>query len=187
MENKFENEEFEKINMPDYYTPMPGSDLENNVVQSLKEKGLLISGKIKKIHNLKNIAAVVAAGIILFAAGWLLAKNQYKEGGPVTAGYQNDYMLLLFNTVDFKEDPSHVTEYGEWMKNISAQGIAAEGEELANREELFGSPANFAGNLPVSGYFIFKNISEPKANELAKNCPHVKHNGIVVLKKIIRH
>lgn len=187
MENKFDDNESEKIKMPEYFTSMPGSDLENSIVQSLKEKGLLASGRVKKMYTWKTIAAAVVTGIVLFAAGWLVAKNQNMTNMTATASNQSDYMLLLFNPVGFNEYPSHVAEYGKWMENISAQGIATEGDELAPENNFIGATEKLPGNIPVSGYFIFKNISEDKANELANNCPHLKHNGIVSLKKIIKH
>ncbi len=160
-------------------------NLKSKVISSLKSNNMIQNNPIPKM----SIILAALALVLTFSLGFI---SNHFFNSPIhdlaMNNPQSKYMLLLQNTPEFKEDPSHVAEYGQWMQDLVTQGIHASGDELdINGTILGGNQTHASGINTISGYFMIETESESKAIEIANACPHIKHGGKVVVKKVISH
>ena len=106
-------------------------------------------------------------------------------------------MLLLYGGTDSASaSDARVSEYRDWARGLVKSGHAVSGEELMevdtvvalNGSEIATTPispasAN-AGSDPLGGYFVVSAASEGEAMAIAKSCPHLRHGGRVVIRRV---
>jgi hypothetical protein len=151
------------------------SKLEDKVVNKL-----MMNNLIKKKMKTKSYITGIAASVIFFIAGFLLAN---KIQNPGINDLPSDYMLLLLEDDNFKptkELPELVAEYENWLVSQSDAGVKITGAELGYPEVETDYPL-------VSGFFMIAASSMEEAREIAANCPHKKYGGIVEVREVIKH
>ena len=139
--------------------------------------------------------AAVAAGIVIVAAGgyfvggafpWrqsVVSKVALSDAGHV-------YLLLL----RVRDQPGAVSEpgaearlvaeYAAWARRLSEQGKLLSAEKLADEPaELLGSGASQEADR-VGGFFLIRATSFEEAQQIARDCPHLRHGGRVELRAI---
>ena len=169
--------------------------LEEQVVGSLMDGGWLRgdSDPGPKSGNALRFgwgawAIRAAAGLLLFAAGWLAASAQGQQ--PVVQGGQ--YMLLLWEDASFDAGapPSQVAEeYARWAGDAARRGIPIAGNELALADRVVipdarQSEPGVVGAL--SGYFIIEADDPAEARVLAQEHPHVRYGGWIEVAPVVQ-
>jgi hypothetical protein len=160
----------------------PPDHLLRNTVKRLKEENL-IKTKPYTMKTYVKWAASVAAAIVIFYIGRFSAQG-------VVIDPNKGYMLILHEDEQFKPgDPNEMfKEYGSWMINTFAEGVAITGQELANEAAIVDSEKNVEfldaqAIGKVTGYFILEANSLEEALEIAKDNPHIKYRGSIEVKK----
>ncbi|MGH7571411.1 MAG: YciI family protein [Gemmatimonadota bacterium] len=159
------------------------AELEERVVDRLRREGLV--GRRRSGRTLAW--AAVLAGV--FLAG--VAVGDRWLGAPA-AVEQTRYVLLL------REGPSYraastpdarrarVAEYGAWARTLAGDGRFVEGEKLAGEERFVAFPAAGTEDRTgaIAGYFVIESTSYEEAVRIARDSPHVRHGGVVEVRKI---
>ena len=92
---------------------------------------------------------------------------------------QPRYILLLYETAAFNGGSRE--EYSAWAQDM--RPLIVGGEELAAPALL---TINETATSPrLAGYFLINASDDATAARVARACPHVKHGGGVVLRKIV--
>lgn len=152
--------------IPREITPPP--ELERKIARELRRQGLLRRRPMA-------LFAVAAAALIAVIAVW-----QMRPATPTP-----NYILLLYESPQFTG--GNRAEYGQWAGQM--QPLIAGGEELGT-----GNVLAVAGNntpLPnatpkLTGYFLIDAADDAGAMRVARACPHLRHGGAVVLRKIVQ-
>ena len=165
-------------------TPLP-PELKSKIISSLKSNNMISNSNLPK----QTFAILGLLLIAAFSCGYFLNTflntNKTKE---MVMDNKSKFMLILKNTPEFKEDIAHVAEYGLWMSDLVARGIMATGDELDINGTLLGNNQSNPSDLnTISGYFLIETDSESTAIAIANACPHIKHGGQVMIKKVIQH
>lgn len=151
-------------------------------MQTMRSRGPLTRGT--RFHW----AWAAAAGLALFALG--LGLGRWSTAVPVAAGQR--YALLLYDPAGFDRsipEPTLVTEYRDWA--VSLGNRLSLGEKLGSEERLLrpddsvGRPAGPDGGTgPLGGLFIVRAGSWEEAMEIARSCPHLRHGGVISVRRI---
>lgn len=165
-------------------TPPP--HLKRRVTASLRERGLL-RGSGTNVWLMR-----VAAAAVLFLGGFLTAKaaGAGAAGEQVASGPR--WLLLLYEDSTFSPRapiPELVREYAAWADSLRSAGSLELGEKLGMSgtviSEEFEDHNLTASDLgEVAGMFIVRAADESAARAIARSCPHLRHNGRVVVKAI---
>jgi hypothetical protein len=91
-----------------------------------------------------------------------------------------NYVLLLYESPQFTGG-SHA-EYAKWAEQM--RPLVAGGEELDTRAILATSGAP-SESPTLGGYFLIRAGDDATAVRVARACPHLRHGGSVVLRKIV--
>lgn len=176
--------DFEPIVLPDHLQP--------RIVSALYKENLILRKKSPFIR-IAFLLLLLSSG--MFSGGWFV--HRYATSQVVASAKTNleKYMLILYNPENFiANHPRQVEEYGNWLKELHQKGVVAGGDELTSKgwtftgkEERQASESGKPLQEGASGYFIILAKSEKEARAITRNCPHLKYNGEVVLKKIIGH
>ncbi len=160
--------------------PSPSHELEARVVEALRRERLIRQSPVW------SRTMLLAASIALFATG--AATGHLLRGTtPAQPVAGSRYLLLLTGTAQPADDPAARTaEYAAWANQLSRQGTPVSGEELTDQAESVGvAPAErLAALASVAGYFVVTAANDAVAAELARDCPHVKYGGAVVVRRI---
>jgi hypothetical protein len=162
----------------------PPAGLEDRVVETLRARGLLRpAGGVQQIVARRWFwPAALAAGLLLFAGGYMMGRT---PGAPGDARLLR-YTLLLYEGPGFNSrgvpEPALVAEYSAWAGELAGRGRLVAGEKLGARTWSLGG-RDAAGPGPT-GFFIIAARSDDEALALAKSCPHLRHGGTVTLRPI---
>jgi hypothetical protein len=169
--------------------PPPG--LKQRVTRSLRTRGLLAAPTWRR-STLASASAYAAAALVLVAGGALLGRwleKRAPELGP-------RYALLLYEDAGFRPGAhaALVAEYAAWADSLRAQGKLVMGEELDQADTLVLVGAGGAARVSpgaarsdigiLGGFFIVRVADRNEALTLARRCPHLKHGGRVVLRRL---
>src|SRR5688500_12282792 len=94
------------------------------------------------------------------------------------------YALLLYGGAEADSsapDRSRAVEYGRWAAGLSGDAAFVSGEELGR---VVGELPNQSGREPVAGFFLIDAGSDAIAMQIARDCPHLKYGGRVVVQAI---
>jgi hypothetical protein len=155
--------------------------LEEAVVAALARRGLVRASRSKKW--LAPVAAAAAAFGLGILAGSAMAHR------PAPAAAAERYVLLLegADTPTPEEELQRVAEYRSWARKEAGAGRLLSGEKLESQAVALGAGASRpSGGEAVRGFFIIVAKDEAEALAIARNCPHLRHGGRVVVRKIAR-
>ncbi len=179
--------------------PDPPEHLEDRVVAKLRGRGLLRVTRGSSPILYGKVAAGLAAGLALFAAGVAVgsraaAPERLTEGGAAHARFA----LFLYEGSEYQvpaeqELPARIDEYRRWAAQLRAAGHAVEGEKLKDGGDNLRSDPARGGPVVASGpsspetlggYFIVGADSYDQAMTLARDCPHLLYGGRVEVRQI---
>jgi hypothetical protein len=154
-----------------------GPELERQTVQALRARGLLRSHPTK----LWLRAGSVAAAVVIFAAGWALGSRSTQ-----TVSDDPRYMLFLYSgQTDAAAEDASVAEYRDWARNLRSTGHWISGERLDDTPAaVLGADTRQPPGGGLRGYFVFDAADDRSAIEIAKQHPHLRRGGIVILHRI---
>jgi hypothetical protein len=89
-----------------------------------------------------------------------------------------NYILLLYDTPQLSGGSR--AEYAAWARQIWP--LVVGGEELDDRTVL---ALGGTSTPPVAGYFLICANDDAAAARAARMCPHLRHGGAVVLRRIV--
>jgi hypothetical protein len=167
----------------------PPTALEDRVVRELRRRGFLRSARLWKGRRFFGAAVLVC---VLFAAGVWLGESRSPRSLPKTPSH------ILFleegrsSTSSPAEESRRIAEYKAWARGLAARGRLSSGEKLAAGAELVSpesggsdiGAARNAGAASLGGYFAIVARDDAEALEIARSCPHVRHGGRVVIRRI---
>lgn len=151
----------------------PPVALEDRVVASLRRRGLLGSSRYA---GARRAGAAIAAGIVLFLAGYAAGASQI---APVPPGAPSTprFMLLLHETAATAStgvpEDQLVDEYRRWARGVGAGGTPIQGEKL-----------KIDAGQTLSGFFIIAAPSRQAAETVAASCPHARYGGRIEIREI---
>jgi hypothetical protein len=152
--------------LPRELTPPPG--LDRQIARELRQRGLL--------RNRRALFAWLAAAAVIAAVLW------YARPAPPPSAR---YILLLYESPQFQG--GNRAEYGKWARQMAP--LIAGGEELGTSDVLAvaGSNTRVPDTTPrLAGYFLLAAGDDAGAARIARACPHLKHGGAVVLRRIVQ-
>ena len=139
----------------------PPPEIRDKIVRELRREGLL---------RRRRWPMLAAAAVIAVALIFVLRPKE---------AVQPKYILLLYETANVNTG-SHA-EYSAWARQ--SRPLIVGGEELA---PLVLLTINETATSPrLAGYFLINAADDATAARIARDCPHVKHGGGVVLRKIV--
>lgn len=159
--------------------PVPSARLKARVMRSLHDEGLLMSPTAR----LRRIAAALAAGILMFVAGY--AMGQRAPGPP---NETSRFVLLLYEDSAFHYPGSGaeaVAEYSRWARSLEERGYLEFAEQLGGASEALPAVSS-AGQMAaqISGMFIIRAATLDEAKRLAAESPHLRYGGTVAVRNI---
>jgi hypothetical protein len=140
----------------------PPPELRHRIVRAMRREGLL--------RRPRRWPYAVAAVLAVAVLAVLLRREP-----PV----QPRYILLLYETATVNTGSR--AEYSAWARDM--RPLIVGGEELAPSVLL---TVNDTATSPrLAGYFLINATDDATAARVARACPHVRHGGGVVLRKIV--
>jgi len=139
------------------------------------------SGRLCK-RRMAGWTLSAAASLVLFAGGFTVGQRR-----PTPAGDARPrYLLLLYDATAStpQEEAARVSEYGAWARRLGAAGHLKAGEKLKDEAFVLGPAAREAEHGRLGGYFLVAAASLDEALAIARDCPHLRHGGRVVLRPI---
>ncbi len=160
--------------------------LEDRVVRELHARGALRARRPRRAWL--QIAAALVLVTSGFAIGRLTAAGTL--GSPLQSperptSLDGRYLLLLYgaSSASAAEERARVAEYGAWARDEGAAGRLLAGEKLGDLSLVLGNTTGSPSSQP-SGFFIIRAGTTEEARAIADRCPHLRHGGTVVLRRI---
>lgn len=158
----------------------PPLELEGTTVSALRRAGLLRRRREPRLW-------LVAAGLVLaaFSAGQLTA------GRFSSAPLLPTHALVLYGGSTGGDSAGHAVraaEYGAWAGARHADGVVVGGEAFGEGGALIASTAGEVSTAPTDapvGFFLVRAPSADAATRLARECPHLKYGGRIVVRAIL--
>jgi hypothetical protein len=168
----------------------PGPDVEDRIVAALRARGLIRTSWTRSRFAARLAAA--AAGLALLAAGFAVGRASTPRPGEEPA--QTRFALFLLRGAEALpenpvEEAGRVAEYRSWARGLAGAGRFVSGEKLEDRAEQIGAPAGAvasASEEEVRGFFIISAESFDDALAIARQCPHLRHGGRILVRPIAR-
>ena len=169
--------------LPRRQSPPPW--LEERIVAELKTRGRI--HRTPPAHRRLAVAIGIAASILLFASG--LAAGRFLNSPPDTGSASPRFILLLYEDDAYQapaSDEDRVSEYRDWAGELGTRGLFVGGEKLKDAADSLpaggASPQAQPGTL--AGYFIITAGGRSEAIAIARDCPHLKYGGKIVVREI---
>lgn len=186
----------------------PPDELENRVARSLLERGLIRADDPAAARRIgwraMRASLAMAACVAFVAIGVVIGRTTIATGeqqlSPLTGAETDLYALLLYESEGYDravgaEALTRYGEYGRWIAEARERRQFVTGEDLEVSRGWLVGPANegvvveqatsIAGNAPLSGIFFIRAADPAAALELARELPHVRHGGQVLVQKTI--
>lgn len=173
----------------------PPDDLEQRVVAALLRRGLVRSAAASRQRVLVRLAA---AAVALLAVGFLADRLSLEQPTDAAAPAEK-FMLLLYDTPEREAARSDeqnrqlAAEYSAWAQEIGRAGHFLDGDPLLLEGRMLrrvgqhvetGPLAPEAGGEIVVGYFMIQAADYDQALEIARQCPHLKYRGGVLVRPV---
>jgi len=116
-------------------------------------------------------AAVIAAAILV----WQRPVTQPSPG----------YILLLYESPQFTGGSR--AEYAQWAKQMRPSIVGGEELDMRDVAAITGASTPLpSGPSRLAGYFLVSAANDARAEDIARACPHLRHGGTVVIRKIVQ-
>lgn len=161
----------------------PPRALEERTVAAMRERGMIR----RPARQLAAVLSLAAAAVLIVAAvAWMVTHRTQPSAPAIPVATGPRYMLLLYaggepitGTADDRR-----REYAQWARDIASRGVAISGEELADETTELGASTDVKATQQPRGYFIVEAPDLPSAERLASTCPHLRHGGRIVIRRI---
>lgn len=163
----------------------PPADLEDNVVNALQQRRLIVAGSGWRV------AITAAAAMLIFLLGVGTAR-WLPTASPPVAEVDRQFILLLLEPIDAvlsqADEAERVDEYRAWAGGVAAQGRLVAAEKLSDDRQFVGP--RLAGEIEsasaerVTGFFVVRAETLQAALSLARECPHARHGGRIEVREI---
>jgi hypothetical protein len=153
----------------------PAPALRGRVRATLRARGL-IAGAGTQRSWLR-----LAAALALFAGGVATGRSVEFEPSPSSESPMPRFALLLFEPSTFDTIATHdelATEYGAWAASLGAQFVT--GDALGESRTLGGA----APSVEPTGFFMISAADYEAAMAVARECPHLRHGGVVTVRSV---
>jgi hypothetical protein len=134
-------------------------------------------------------ASAAAAAAVIFTVGF--ATGRTSSSTPAATPIAR-YALLLYggHETPTEAEGARAAEYGRWAATMNGATFVS-GEELGDVVGQYGvqtlpTPGSPPPGEPVAGFFLIDAPDDTAAITVARDCPHLKYGGRVVLQKIPR-
>lgn len=130
---------------------------------------------------------LAAAAALMFVVGVLAGRRSVPDAAPAA---QARYALLLYGgheTDTGAVQGGRAAEYARWAGSISGgAGQFVSGEELGRVVGEYASSGTAPTKQePVQGFFLIDAPTDIAAAAVARDCPHIKYGGRVVVQQIV--
>jgi hypothetical protein len=169
----------------------PPPELEQRVLATLTQRGLLAPHRRSgRLGPWMRVAAAIAAGVALFAAG--MRAQRFSSERAVATDQSPRFALLLYGGSEEGGEAAElarVNEYRNWARGIAGRGRYIAGEKL-DTLVLDLTPTNASGGTiggpePLAGFFIVGATNAAEAEVIARSCPHLRHGGRIIVRPIV--
>lgn len=164
--------------------PLPAA-LEDRIVVSLRERGLLAARGSRRVSWRRAAMGTLAAAMLL-TIGFILGSRTTAPGG----GEGDRFLLLLYGDAAASPAPgardSVVAEYRRWAEELRSAEMLVLGEELAAAAAIVPDGAAEPRGPKLGGFFVVRARDLAHAIELARSTPHARGGGSVVVRPIAR-
>ncbi len=165
--------------------PVAPDSLMETTMNALTERGLLRGAPSRWLLPL---AAAASLAIGVFAGSLWRTPD---VPAPVPASH----LLLLYEDAGYRAAPAgeegeRVAEYTRWAHDLAARGRLADAAELAGQARTFSASATSEGQADttlgsLTGFFLIAGADAAEAERIARECPHLRHGGRVVLRPLV--
>jgi len=163
---------------------LPPSAVEGRVIETLWRRG-----EIRQRGRNGSRAALAAAAVVFFATGMAVGRGTRPSGA---ADARPHFVLFLQPLPEeaaagATHDSSRVAEYRAWAVRLRESGRDVHGEKLRAGFRVAGSAPSEPGafsNESVGGYFVISAHDYDDALAVARDCPHARHGGTIVVRAI---
>lgn len=166
----------------------PPASLEDDTVHRLRA-----AGSLRAWYTPPRWLAAALFAIAFLAAGYLTGRGSVETPPAPT------YALLLYGGSTGDDSAAHAVraaEYGEWATRPHPTAAVVGGEALAENGMLIFAPdtGSFggiaaavvdAGDTQPVGFFLVRAPNRQAAMQLARDCPHLKYGGRIVVREIL--
>ncbi len=168
----------------------PPAELLDRIMRDLRSRGLLAPAREASLRP--TVLRLLAAAAVFVLGLWIGWAARTPE--PASATSEPRFMLLLYSDSGFREGTAadarqRVREYGDWARALARDGRLVAGDELAgDGRQVTSSGASDAAPRRQDeprGYFVIVARDEASALQIAATCPHLRHGGRVVLRRIV--
>lgn len=174
--------------LPTELSPRP--EVEERIVAALSARGLIRTSWTRSRFAAR--LATVAAGLALVAAGF--AAGRGSAGRATSPSAEPRFALFLLRGSESlpenpREEAGRVDEYRSWARGLAGAGRFVSGEKLEDRGEALGVAAGAVASPPedeVRGFFVISAENFEDALAIARQCPHLRHGGRILVRPIAR-
>lgn len=186
----------------------PPTGLEDRVVETLRRRGLIGADvtPVRQHLGWRTVRASLAAAacVALVAIGFFIGRSSQdsalSQTAALTRAATDLYALLLYETDGYDkpmgaEAVQRYGEYSVWVAEARQRGQFVTGEDLEVERGWAVIPSgagvevepstSIAADAPLSGIFFIRAANANDALDLARELPHVKHGGRVLVQKTI--
>lgn len=160
----------------------PPAQLEDRVAQALRDRGGLGPSRPWTLRG----TVAVAAALVLLVAGFGAGRVTHPADALPAPPH---YLLLLYEGPGFDPDGRSeaelVQEYRDWAGRLAGQGRLIEARKLAGVEHRLG-PATVveASTQSLGGFFLVAARDDTHALEIARDSPHARYGGTIVVRPV---
>lgn len=169
----------------------PPLSLEENIMDELKERGLIEGKKPASWLRFPQLAAALVILAIGLGIGYGVGNKQPQAANNEHA---NPLFVLLLHEPSARHagEAELVGEYKRWAMGVHKTGRYISGEKLRESGKVLHQEN---GDLKIAegvlntgtelgGYFIIEAKDYDEALKIASECPHLKHGGKIELREI---
>jgi hypothetical protein len=187
MTDRSDTHEDGRGSLRDHLPPLRApASLRQRIRGSLLSRGLLSYER----RSRARWGILAAAAALVFVAGFATARTraQPQHSAAPPSGTPK-YALILYGGFEGDTGTAHTAreqEYGKWARGLSGDAKFVGGEELGRfvgeytAQSELGAPTTGR----VAGFFLIDASSDAIARRIAKDCPHLKYGGRILVQAV---
>ena len=174
-------------------TPVPPPDLQERTVATVLGDRAIRSVKTPTRFSALNLGGFIAALAALTIVPVVIAFGLGRAMTQRAPDLSGAYLLLIESAPDqpplsAQETAARVREYGDWARELRERNLLVSAEKL----DAGGSVVSTSGSTAplaaaddrIGGFFIVRAPDMNKALSIARESPHVRLGGRVVIRRI---